>query len=235
MTAYLNQRGIREGLMFNFQGAGPSWMGGSTLTAGYEDEWAEMVGSLLIYARDTRHLQFDLVGPGNEEDNNPPQGITMTANQYVAGLRILSDLLQTNGLSDLQFVGPDLAHTSTNWLSAMMGDPTVMAKLAHFGLHSYEDAGGGSAGVYNFLQGSPWPGRTFWMTEYNVWCSSCEASQGGTNSWDYASGAARYLLYHLANGASAALVWEGYDSQYNYYSPNQWSYWGLFAVNNTVT
>ena len=46
MVAYLNQRGITNGLMFNFQGEGPSWMGGSTLTAGDEDEWAEMVASL---------------------------------------------------------------------------------------------------------------------------------------------------------------------------------------------
>ena len=32
MSAYLNQKGITNGLMFNFQGSGPDWMGGSTLT-----------------------------------------------------------------------------------------------------------------------------------------------------------------------------------------------------------
>ena len=68
MSAYLNQRGITDGLMFNFQGQGPAWMGGSPLTPGYEAEWAEMVASLLIYARNTQHLQFTLVGPDNEED-----------------------------------------------------------------------------------------------------------------------------------------------------------------------
>ena len=34
------------------------------------------------------------------------------------------------------------------------------------------------------------------------------------------------------NGASGAIVWEGYDGQYNYYVPGQWSYWGLFAVDD---
>ncbi len=233
MAAYLNHKGITDGMMFNFQGGGPQWMGDGTLTPGYEAEWAEMVASLLVYARNTRHLQFSLVGPGNEEDDNPPQGITMTADQYVTGLHTLSELLDANGLSDLRFVGPDLAYTSTDWLSTMMDDPTIMAKLAHFGLHSYEDQGGGSAGISSFLQGSSYPDRTFWMTEFNVWCDTCEAGQHGTDSWDYASGAVSYLLYHLASGASAALVWEGYDSQYNYYSPGQWSYWGLFAANNT--
>jgi hypothetical protein len=70
------------------------------------------------------------------------------------------------------------------------------------------------------------------VTEYDVWCSSCENNGGGIDTWDYARGSARYLLYHLANGASAGLVWEGYDNQYNYYNPGQWSYWGLFGVND---
>ncbi len=232
MSVYLNQRGITNGLMFNFQGVGPAWMGGNTLTSGYENEWAEMIASLLIYARSTQHLQFALVGPGNENDNNPPQGISMTSAQYVTALHTLAELLDSNGLSDLRFVGPDLAHTSTTWMSAMMDDPVIMGKLAHFGLHSYEDNGGGSTGIYDFLRQSPYPDRTFWMTEFNLWCSPCESGSGGDNTWDYARGSVRYLLYHLANGASAGLVWEGYDSQYNYYSPGQWSYWGLLGVDN---
>ncbi len=218
MSAYLNQRGITNGLMFNFQGGGPDWMGGDTLAPGYEAEYAEMIASLLVYARNTQQLQFGLVGPGNEEDIIS-QGVVMTSDQYVTALHALAQLLDTNGLSDVRFVGPDLGYTSTDWLSAMTNDPTVMAKVAHFGLHSYQDEGGGSTGIYDFLQESAYPDRTYWMTEFNVWCDSCEAGQGGTNSWDYACGAARYLLYHLYYGASAGLVWEGYDSQYNYYSP----------------
>jgi len=232
MVAYLNQRGISNSVMFNFQGVGPAWMGGTNLTPGYEAEWAEMIASLLIYARSTQHLQFALVSPGNENDNNPPQGISMTSTQYVTALHTLAQLLDTNGLSDLHFVGPDLAHTSTARLSDMMSDSLVMAKLAHFGLHSYEDSGIGSAGIFDFLQQSPYPDRTFWMTEYNCWCSRCESGGGGDNSWDYARTSVSYLLYHLANGASAGLIWEGYDSQYNYYSPGQWSYWGLFEVDD---
>jgi O-glycosyl hydrolase len=232
MSAYLNQRGITNGLMFNFQGNGPDWMMDTNgLAAGYEAEWAEMVASLFIYARNTQHLQFSLVAPDNEEDILV-QGVDMTSDQYITALHDLAQLLDTNGLSDVRFVGPDLGYTSTDWLSAMMNDPAVMAKVAHFGMHSYYDEGGGSTGIYDFLQGSAYPDRTYWMTEFNVGCPSCEAGQGGTDSWDYASSAARYLLWHLYYGASAGLVWEGYDSQYNYYSPGQWSYWGLFGVDD---
>ncbi len=71
------------------------------------------------------------------------------------------------------------------------------------------------------------------MDEFNAWCGQCDSGVSGTDSWAYASLAVRYLCDHLANGASAGLVWEGYDSQYNYYSPLQWSFWGLLAVDNT--
>ena len=234
LGAYLNQRGITDGLMFNFQGIGPDWLGGSDLTSGYESEWAEMVASLLVYARYTQHLKFTLVGPDNEQDYVGNQGVRMTVPQYTNALHILAELLDSKGLSDVRFVGPDLAGTSTDWLTAMMDDPVIMAKLAHFGLHSYYDQAGGSSGIYDFLQQSAYPDRTYWMTEFNVWCDDCNGIQGDGNSWDYASGAARYLLYHLAYGASAALVWDGYDGQYNYYDyPGGWSFWGLFAVDDT--
>ena len=230
IMAYFNQRGITNGLMLNFQGSGPHWMGGSPLTPGFEDEWAEMVASLFVYARNNRHLRFNVVAPDNEPDITV-QGVDMTSSQYVTAMRKLSQLLDANGLSDIRFVGPDRSSTTTTWLSAMMSDSTLASKIAHFGFHDYSD-GGGIFGIYDFLQQSAYPDRTIWVTEFNVWCSVCEDGGGGTNSWGYARAAADYLLSDLANGASAAFVWEGYDSQYNYYCPGCWSYWGLFGVDN---
>ncbi len=233
LIAYLNQRGISNQLTLNFQGNGPSWLGGTTLTVGYEDEWAEMIASLLVYARNTRHLQFGLVGPDNEPDNTPDpvQGIqVVNTAQYVTMLHQLALKLDANGLSDLRFVAPDLAYGGTNWLSQIMNDPVVMAKLAYFGEHSYLASGGNSAGVYDFLRQSAYPDRRFWMTEFNVWCPSCESGGGGATDWTYFRGSAEYLLAHLANGASAGLLWEGYDSFYLIH--NAWSYWGLFAVDD---
>ena len=91
MAAYFNQKGISNGLMFDFQGNGPAWLGSPALKTGMEAEWAEMVASLLIYARQTNHLQFGLVGPDNEM-NQTPQGVNMTAAQYATALHDLSQL-----------------------------------------------------------------------------------------------------------------------------------------------
>ena len=188
LVGYLNQKGISNGVMFNFQGNGPAWLGVPALNTGMEPEWAQMVASLLIYARQTNQLQFGLVGPDNEMDQTV-QGVNMTASQYVTALHDLSQLLDTNGMSDLQFVGPDLADGWTTYMSQMLADPVVMSKVAHFGLHSYADGGSGSAGVASYIQGSAYPDRNVWMTEFNVWCASCDAGvSGAAYEWTFAGG-----------------------------------------------
>jgi O-glycosyl hydrolase len=231
LVGYLNQKGITNGIILNFQGPGPDWMGGNTLLDGYEDEWAEMIVSLLMYARNTRHLQFNLVAPNNEPDLGS-EGIHIeTAAQYVLTLHKLAQMLDANGLSDVRWVGPDLSESGTNWLPEIMADPVVMAKMAHFGLHSYADNGSGAWNVSDFIKESLYPDKTFWMTEFNVWCDVCEWGNQRTNGWEYFLGTASYLLNYLDYGASAGLVWEACDSFYPHH--DNWSFWGLFAVDDT--
>src|SRR5208282_2559355 len=149
VIGYLNQKGITNGAIFNFQGVCPQWMGLTELNPAFEDEWAEMIASLFYYARNTEHLQFNLVEPINEPDA-PPQGFSLTwgNDQYVAMLHYLALKLDTNGMSDIRFIVPDMAWPDTNLMAAIMADPVVMAKVAHFGLHSYSAAGAGSTGIY---------------------------------------------------------------------------------------
>ena len=206
-----------------------------------ENEYAETIASLLYYARYTENLQFSVVGPVNEPDNTY-SGINLSgATQYVTVMHDLAVQLNNNGMSDVRFSGPDLANTSTSWLSTIMTDPLIMSKLAHFGLHSYQNASPDATGVYSFIQQSAYPNTHFWMTEYNVWCASCQSESDGygNNTWSYALGTATYMLNLLNEGASAGIVWEGYDSEYTDFNPStggnepyHWSYWGLFAVNN---
>jgi len=231
MAAYLNARGISDGLVLNFMGPGPEWMGGPALAPGMEAEWAETIASLLLYARSVRGLQFRLVAPNNEPDIFNEGIHTADAAQYVAALHALADRLDAVGLGDVRFVAPDRAGGGTAYMPELLADPVVMAKLAHFGVHSYSDGGGGSAGVRDFVLASDYPDRTFWMTEFNVWCPTCDSGVRGTYDWPYTRGTADYLLDHLENGASAGIVWEGYDSFYAH-PPSTWSYWGLLGIDD---
>ena len=229
---YLNQKGITNGVIVNFQGPGPGWMGGPVLTAGYEQEWAEMIASALIYARYTNGLQFSLIEPDNEPDLRNC-GILMPVEQYLAAYRALALKLETNGMGDIRFIAPDLAFGDTNFFNSLMQDSFLMSKVAHFGVHGYTPVTRGSDGLKDFLSSSPYPDSTFWMTEFNVWCSSCQFGTSGEDTWKYARGTAAYLLHNLYNGASAAWVWEACDSQCAACGPQLfWSLWGLFSLDN---
>jgi O-glycosyl hydrolase len=231
LIAYLNGRGITNGVSLSIMGRGPQWLGWVALTNGMEDEWAEMIASLLVYARNTARVRFAFIEPNNEPDTTN-EGITMSSATYVTALHQLAAKLDANGLSDMRFIAPDLAGGGSNYMPQMVADPVVMAKLGHFGVHSYSDAGGGSAGVYSYIQSTSYRDRTFWMTEFNDWCSTCDSGTRGTYDWTYCKATASYLLNHLLNNASAGLVWEGYDSFY-LHPPSTWSFWGLFAVDDT--
>jgi O-glycosyl hydrolase len=229
--SYLHGRGVGDGVVLSLMGPGPSWMGGTSLTSGMEEEWAEMVTSLLVYSR-SNGVAIRLISPDNEPDISN-EGIHIgTATQYTNALHKLAAKLNSNGLSDILFVAPDLAGGGTTYMPQMVGDPVVMSKVAHFGLHSYSDSGGSSSGVYSYLQSTPYPDRTFWVTEFNVWCSTCDSGTRGTYDWSYCKGTADYLLNHLQNNASGGIVWEGYDSFYAH-PPSAWSFWGLFSVDDT--
>ena len=230
-----NQRGITNGLVVNFQGPGPPWLGGTNLINGYENEWAEMIASLVVYARNTRHLQFTLIAPNNEPDMNlgayGSEGVGMSPSQYTTALRYLSRQFDSNGISNVRFVVPD-AQSDTWYLWPILADPEVMTKVARVGLHSYLDNGVDSLGIDAILKASAYPDLTFWMTEFNVWCYSCEWQETNTFCWEDYRDLASHLLYHLANGATAGIVWEGYDSYYRIL--NNWSCWGLFAASDRL-
>lgn len=232
MAEYLNSRGITDGLMFNFMGWGPDWMGGHSLAPGMEDEWAEMITSLLVYARNVRGIDFKLVAPNNEP-NISNEGIsTADGAQYAAALHALAQHLDAAGLGDVRLVAPDLAGGGTAYLPELLADDVVMAKIARFGVHSYSGGGGGSSGVGDLIAASDYPQTPFWMTEFNVWCDGCDQGVPGDYNWEYTRGTAEYLFDHLANGAAGATVWEGYDSSYAHHAPAPWSFWGILRVDD---
>jgi O-glycosyl hydrolase/predicted secreted protein len=193
--SYLNQKGVTSLLMLDVMGRGPSWMGGPSLPTAMEDEWVETIASLAYYARNNRHLQFGILAPNNESDLDGIEGILMNFTQYVRVMRKLAIRLDAIGLGDLRLIGPDsydVEYGVIDFMSSMMNEPTLMAKVDHFAFHNYA---GNSGGAYNAIRNSAYPGKNFWITEVS-------------NIWD--------SLAHMSQGPSAILVWDGYDSVYNH-------------------
>ena len=241
MMAYLNGRGITNGVIPKVGGPGALWMGGLSLTAGYENYYARMIASMVIYARTNQQLQFNELRPDNETDITY-SGVHMSGSaQDVTVLHDVALQLNANGITNLRYSGPDMAILDTNWMAAMENDPVVMSNLAHFGAHFYQGGGGDPTAMSRFIQQSAYPNTHWWATECGVYCPNCNNGVSGDGSWAYAQGTASWMLYLLSEGASACIVFEGYDSQYYYYStqtgqntpPSIWSFWGLMAVDNT--
>src|SRR5262249_4466088 len=85
-----------------------------------------------------------------------------------------------------------------NYFPALIADPVIMARMAHFAFHNYGDS---SANADAVLKASAYPNSDFWVTE---------AGMGS----DY-YGPDR-LMMQIKNGATSAGVWDAYTSVYNH-------------------
>jgi O-glycosyl hydrolase len=153
---YLNQKGISSGIALSFMGRVPNWMSSSgngiNISVNNEDEWVEMIATLVYYARNTAHVSFSTLDPLNETDWNGYEGPQVDKGQYTRLLNKLSQKLDTLGLSDIKFLGPNTASVDTgvgSYMPQMMLDSIVMSKVDHFGFHNYEGSAGSAAEAIN--------------------------------------------------------------------------------------
>lgn len=228
MIAYLNRHGITKNLMINFMGPVPLWMGGKVVKQKYEDEYIEMLVSFFYYARKIKHLQIGLISIMNEPDIEN-EGPTVDAAQYVTLQHKFINRMDSLGMGDIHFVAPDVAGMGNglnSYIPALMQDTSVMHKLAHFGLHSYS---GYYVNVDSLLKHSLYPGTGYWMTEWNNWCNGCDDGILGEYNYSFAAKSIGYLFEFLQHGATAGIIWEGYDSYYEHHAPSPFSYWGILA------
>lgn len=231
MIQYLNRRGITDKVMINFMGFAPKWMGIKVINPEYEDEYVEMIVSFFHYALKTRHVQFGLIAPTNESDHhNYAEGPHLSGKQHARIIRKLIDRMEALGImGNIRIVAPDNASTEKSikdFVPALMEDPMIMSKLAHFGFHSY---GGHYPGLENFFQKSGYPAASLWITEWNAWCKGCDDGILGEYNYDFAAKCVSYLLDLIQHGASAGIAWEAYDSYYEHHAPSPFSYWGMLA------
>ncbi len=67
---HLNQKEVE--IILSASGVVPDWMGGSVIAQ--DDEWVELISSLVYYARNAKGVQFKMLSPLNETDKGPPEG-----------------------------------------------------------------------------------------------------------------------------------------------------------------
>jgi hypothetical protein len=221
--AYLNTKGVKgKQILLNFMGWTSTWMGGSGqynvvsyINSSNNTDIATMVASLVYYGRVVKQLDFSLVSPFNESDWNGLEGPILSASQYGAIAGSIISELNLMGQTDVMLVGPDTASSPGAYIDVLQGLSAVYPRIAHFGFHSYS-TGGVSADSHT--------GRTQWLDETSAWCSGCDNNAQVSDEWSFARDQSDYLLADLANGFTAILTWEGFDTFY--YHHNSYSTWG---------
>lgn len=206
---HLNRHCIMYGLMIDFSGAIPAWMGRSELNPEYEDEFVEMELSFLMYAWNVRKVYFAYFTPLNGTDKQK-DGLTIKAQQLTRVMRKLSDRIDKEGLKfsliEPRMVVPDitgLKYGTNNSIPEILADSVLMMKVAHSNL---DHTGFSPNTELN-------PLSTYWQARM-VTCRS-EPDSGKMRGYNYKNNSecVKNLFQLIKNGAYA-VIWEGFDSSY---------------------
>lgn len=234
---YLNSLGIRPFLTLS--GITPEWMNDNAAEApkhrvcnadakiragGYQqpyhlnpanyDEFAEMAVSMLLYARQRAHVDFEYFSPFNETDCFPREGPRVDPEEMPKALEALVRRMKKERLDDVKLVVADQAIGANNYIDPILHNDAAAKQSAVLSLHSYADNAGEFARQVERVRNSKYPHMRVWLTEYGdlgVFDRSPEAE------WKrQCLTASRRALRALNEGAQAALFWDAFDNYHEH-------------------
>lgn len=243
---YLNSRGIRP--MLALMGPVPVWMTDNKvlpprhrvcqenvpadrqghLSPAMYDEFAEEVVSMLMYARNHEHIDFDYLSPFNETDCYPPEGPRIDPDEAPKVLEAVAQRLKKEGLGDVRLAAPDNAVITNDYTDPILKDDALMTQVGAFTFHSYNDTSVGEQ--VERVKASKYPQVPVWLTEYG---DLNDRDKTFENQWKkYALAANRRALTALNQGASALFYFDAFDDYEE--CMKRLCYYGLFTSASQV-
>ena len=222
MMRWLNERGIRPYLTAS--GIVPPWMlGPDGKTLADFEAFADMMSTMLDWAKRKERLDFTLFGPLNETDYGDPEGPTAGPADYVKACEALDAALTARGLDDIKLVVAEQGAFNDEYLAPLVASPALHERLAVFALHDYRDIPESLyREVTQVAKQSAHADKPIWMTEFG------DLEQSGEREWYVAWVMASRLFDQLEAGFNAALAWDAYD---NYHDHNE--YWTIYGLLRT--
>jgi len=230
---YLQSKGVR--LFFNVSGRIPAELAspdGQRLVD--YDGYAEMIVSLLKWARQKENLHFTLFAPFNETDLGFPEGPKMLVSDCVPATRSITKKLDEAGLKDVKLMVMDDSNVQFDKFDEFLKDAGLVDRIACFAGHTYGDGlyEDGQATwfmnpskfkkIIERIRKSPYKNHPFWMTEYG------DLDQSKEIEFQIAWLSTRRLLKFLNDGVSAGLVWDAFDNFHKH--DFAWSIYGLLKT-----
>lgn len=243
---YLNSLGVKPFLTLS--GITPEWMNDSVsrpvkhhvcstpedlakradlrpyhLNPAMYDEFAETVVSMLVYARQKAHVDFEYFSPVNETDCFPIEGPRVDPDEAPKMFDAVIKRMRAEGLGDVRLVLADNSQPDNDYFTPLLADEDLMKSVAVFSIHNYGVPEGAVAPHFAAIQKSKHPEARIWLTEYG---DLGAADQSFENEWKKQSLlATRRALQALNEGARAALFWDAFDNHHEH--DRAMTYYGL--------
>jgi O-glycosyl hydrolase len=243
---YLNSKGIRP--VIALMGPVPGWMTDDKasppkhrvcqenvpadlqghLSPAMYDEFAEEVVSMVEYARNQAHVDFDYFSPFNETDCYPPEGPRIDPEEAPKVLDAVARRLRKEGLGDIRLTVADNAVITNDYTDPILKDDELMKQVGVFTFHTYgEDSVGPQVAR---VKASKYPQVPVWLTEYG---DLSDQNKTFENQWKQFSLAAnRRALTALNQGASAIFYFDAFDDYEE--CAKRLCYYGLFRSGSHV-
>lgn len=214
---YLNEKGIEP--FFNVSGKTHPAMGKPdepNRLADF-DAYAEMIATMLEWAREKEGLKFSLLAPFNETDLGYPEGPNVDA----AGMRIVTkrivEKLDEHGLTDINIIALDDAFRNFDKLDTLLTDTSYVNRVYAFATHIY---GNGNdcetdkwyeseteyAQFSKEIKASPFKNSSVWITEYG------DLDQTGEIEFEFSWRSTRRIMKCFRDGFNAGVVWDAFDN-----------------------
>jgi len=231
---YLNSKGIEP--FFNVSGRIPAaWTASDGQTLTDYDAYAEMVVSMLAWARNQEHLRFHLVGPFNETDLGFPEGPRIPPSSALAATKAIVARLDQAGLTDVKLMVMDSAAAGAHYEDAFLKTPELAGRISVFSSHTYGDGGEGDGlswyrsksefgNAIASIADSPYKDSAFWVSEYG------DLDQSGEIEFEIGWRSDRRILKLLNEGVNAGLVWDAFDNFHEHDA--EWASYGLLQTDH---
>src|SRR5437016_2955007 len=219
---FLNSRGIRP--VIALMGPVPDWMVDDhwtppkhkvcqtesqqrPLKPAMYDEFAEMVVSMVMYARTKAGIDFEYFSPFNETDCYPPEGPRVDPEEAPKVLAAVARRLKKEGLGDIKLTPADQAVITNDYVGPILRDAELMKQVGAFTLHTY---GENSVGPnVERVKNSRYAHVPVWLTEYG---DLNDRDKTADNEWkNYSLASNRRALTALNQGASALFFFDAFD------------------------
>jgi hypothetical protein len=229
---YLNDKGLQP--HFNVSGRiAPQLAGADGKRLVDYNGYAEMVVSMLKWAREKEALQFSLFAPFNETDLGFPEGPLLLPEDVLPAVSAIVEKLDNNGLQDVKLILLCDAAPRLDKIEPILSTAAFVGRIAAFSTHTYGN-GGDEDGSSWFMEKTPYANfveamkssqykstARAWMSEYG------DLDQTGEVEFGIAWRSTRRLLNALADGFSVGMVWDAFDNLHKH--DNACTTYGLLA------